>query len=114
MSAGPLAERVALVTGGSRGIGQGIALELARAGAAVVFSYRTSHERAQETCKQIEEAGGSARAVACDVADLAAVEACVAEILQIEQRIDIYVNNAGVTQDKMLSLMKTEQFDAVV
>ena len=114
MSAGPLAERVALVTGGSRGIGQGIALELARAGAAVVFSYRTSHERAQETCKQIEEAGGSARAVACDVADLAAVEACVAEILQIEQRIDIAVNNAGVTQDQLLARMKPEQFDAVV
>ena len=114
MSAGPLAERVALVTGGSRGIGKAIALELARAGAAVVFSYRTSREGAQETCKQIEEAGGSARAVACDVADLAAVEACVAEILQTEQRIDIAVNNAGVTHDQLLARMKPEQFDAVV
>ena len=114
MSAGPLAERVALVTGGSRGIGQAIAIELARAGAAVVFSYRTSAEGAEETCKQIQEAGGSARAVACDVADLAAVEACVAEILQTEQRIDIAVNNAGVTHDQLLARMKPEQFDAVV
>lgn len=109
-----LAERVALVTGGSRGIGQGIALELARAGAALVFTYRTSPEGARETCKRIEEAGGSARAVSCDVADLAAVEACVAEVLQTEGRLDIAVSNAGVVDDQIIARMKPEQFDAVV
>jgi 3-oxoacyl-[acyl-carrier protein] reductase len=106
--------RVALVTGGSRGIGRGIAIELARAGAAVAFTYRSSPEGAQETAKQIEEAGGRALSLACDVADLEAVERAVAQVQQELGALDIAVNNAGVTRDQIIARMKPEDFDAVI
>ena len=94
---GPLHEKVALVTGGSRGIGQAIAIELAAAGAAVAFTYKTGADGAAETQKQIEELGGKGRATACDVADFEAVEALVAEVTQSLGPITIAVNNAGIT-----------------
>jgi 3-oxoacyl-[acyl-carrier protein] reductase len=109
-----LAERVALVTGGSRGIGAAIAVELARAGAAVVFTYRSSPDAAQDTAKRIAEAGGTARAVACDVADAAAVDQLVGEIARELGRIDVAVNNAGITRDQLIARMKPEDFDAVI
>ncbi len=111
---GELAERVALVTGGSRGIGRAIAIELARCGARVVFSYRSDLAAAQETHKRIEELGGSARALRCDVADLGAVEELVASILREHGRLDIAVNNAGIARDQLIVRMKPEDFDAVV
>jgi 3-oxoacyl-[acyl-carrier protein] reductase len=74
VSARELEGRVALVTGGSRGIGQAISVELARAGAFVGFTYRASGEGARETSKRIEEAGGRGQPIECDVADLAAVD----------------------------------------
>jgi 3-oxoacyl-[acyl-carrier protein] reductase len=114
MSDFSLASKVALVTGGSRGIGQAIALELARAGAFVAFTYKASPEGARETEKRIAEAGGRARAYECDVADLAAVEALVARILQEEGRLDVVVNNAGITRDQLLARMKPEDFDLVI
>ena len=70
-----LAGRTALVTGGSRGIGQGIAIELAAAGANVVFTYHSGKDGAEETGQRITEAGGVGRAVRCNVADLDEVEA---------------------------------------
>jgi 3-oxoacyl-[acyl-carrier protein] reductase len=109
-----LASKVALVTGGSRGIGQAIAVELARAGALVVFTYKASPEGARETEKRIAEAGGRGGARECDVADLAAVEALVARILQEHGRLDVVVNNAGITRDQLLARMKPEDFDAVI
>ncbi len=112
--AGSLAERVALVTGGSRGIGRAIAIELARCGARVVFAYHSDLEAAEETQKQIQEIGGSAWAVRCDVADLAAVEELVASILREHGRLDIVVNNAGIARDQLIVRMKPEDFDAVV
>lgn len=116
MSGGPgiLAERVALVTGGSRGIGRAIAIELARSGARVVFTYRSNPEGAETTKKRIEELGGNASAISCDVADLTAVEGLVAKILQDHSRLDIVVNNAGITRDQLIVRMKPEDFDAVV
>lgn len=116
MSGGPgiLAERVALVTGGSRGIGRAIAIELARSGARVVFTYRSSPEGAEATKKRIEELGGNASAIPCDVVDLTAVEELVAKILQDHSRLDIVVNNAGITRDQLIVRMKPEDFDAVV
>jgi len=114
MSELPLAGKVALVTGGSRGIGQAIALELARAGAAVALTYRSSPEGAADTVKRIEEQGGRALALACDVADLEAVEAALAEVAQALGAVAIVVNNAGVTQDQLILRMKPEDFDRVI
>jgi 3-oxoacyl-[acyl-carrier protein] reductase len=109
-----LAGRVALVTGGSRGIGQAIAVELARAGAAVAFTYRSHPAGAEETAKRIGELGGRALAVACDVADSAAVDALVAKVLAELGGLDIAVNNAGVARDQLILRMKPEDFDAVI
>jgi 3-oxoacyl-[acyl-carrier protein] reductase len=114
MSDSSLAGKVALVTGGSRGIGRAIAIELARAGAQVVFTYVANPDAARETEKAIGEAGGSGKAVRCDVADHEAVEALVAGILQEHKRIDIAVNNAGIARDQLILRMKPEDFDAVI
>jgi 3-oxoacyl-[acyl-carrier protein] reductase len=105
---------VAFVTGGSRGIGAAIAKELARAGAAVALTYRTDEAGARETEKAIEQEGGQARAIACDVADLEAVEAAVAATQAGFGRLDIAVNNAGITADQLILRMKPEEFDRVV
>ncbi len=114
MSDALLADKVALVTGGSRGIGQAIAIELASAGAAVALTYRSGREGAADTVKQIEEAGGRAAALACDVSDLEAVEGVVAEVSQSLGPVAIAVNNAGVTRDQLLLRMKPEDFDDVI
>jgi len=114
MSDSSLAGRVALVTGGSRGIGRAIALELARAGANVVFTYVSQPEAAAETEKAIGEAGGTGKGVRCDVADHDAVDALVAQIVQDHKRIDVAVNNAGIARDQLILRMKPEDFDAVI
>jgi 3-oxoacyl-[acyl-carrier protein] reductase len=114
LSDGPLAGKVALVTGGSRGIGRAIAEDLAAAGAIVVFTYVSNPAAAAETEKAISEAGGRAKAVKCDVADHEAVEALVASIVQEFQGLDIAVNNAGITRDQLILRMKPEDFDAVI
>lgn len=111
---GELTGRVALVTGGSRGIGQAIAIELAAAGADVVLTYRSGAKGAEETEKRIREAGGSARSAQCDVADLPAVEALVKQVTSDLGRLDVVVNNAGITADQLIMRMKPEDFDAVV
>ena len=114
MSVGELAGRVALVTGGSRGIGRAIALELARAGAEVVFTYVSNPDAARETEKAIAELGGKGRAALCDVADHAAVEELVEGVVREHGRIDIAVNNAGIARDQLILRMKPEDFDAVI
>jgi 3-oxoacyl-[acyl-carrier protein] reductase len=114
VSDGELAGKVALVTGGSRGIGRAIAVDLARAGAQVVFSYVANPDAARETEKAIGEVGGRSRAERCDVADHAAVEALVASIIAQEGRLDVVVNNAGIARDQLIMRMKPEDFDAVI
>jgi 3-oxoacyl-[acyl-carrier protein] reductase len=114
VSESPLAGKVALVTGGSRGIGQAISLELARAGAAVALTYRASREGAADTVKRIEEQGGRALALACEVAELEAVETALAEVTQAFGPVEVAVNNAGVTQDQLILRMKPEAFDRVI
>ena len=109
-----LDSQVALVTGGSRGIGRAIALELARGGASVAIAYKRSAEAAEQTAKAIEAAGGRAFAIACNVAELAAVEACVAATQERLGGLHIVVNNAGVTADQLVLRMKPEDFDAVI
>lgn len=110
----PLADRVALVTGGSRGIGRALSIELARAGAAVALTYRSGAEGAAETVKAIEEIGGRAEALCCDVADGDAVDATVARVSQSLGPVTIAVNNAGITRDQLILRMKPKDFDDVV
>ncbi|MEV0369709.1 3-oxoacyl-ACP reductase family protein [Streptomyces sp. NPDC050636] len=92
----PLEDKVALVTGGSRGIGEAIALRLAADGAAVALTYQSREDRAGQVVKEIEEAGGRAWAVRADSADPEAVWASVAGAAERFGRLDILVNNAGV------------------
>ena len=114
MSEAILSGRVALVTGGSRGIGRAIASDLAAAGATVVFTYVSNPTAAAETVKAIVEAGSRAKAVQCDVANHEAVEQLVAKIVSEHERLDIAVNNAGITRDQLILRMKPEDFDAVI
>lgn len=107
-------DRVALVTGASRGIGRGIALELARRGAAVVVNYRSSAEAAEEVVQTIEEAGGHATAMQADVADFDAAEGLVKQTVEAFGKIDILVNNAGTTRDNLIMLLKEDDWDTVI
>src|SRR6187401_1552985 len=109
---GTMTGRVALVTGASRGIGRAIALKLASAGATVVAAARG--ENAQATAQAIVEAGGQAEAIALDVTDQAAIDGAVAGLLARHGRIDVLVNNAGVTRDTLLLRMKREDWDTVI
>src|SRR5438876_8048234 len=94
--------RVALVTGGSRGIGAAICRRLAHDGHLVHFAYREAGQAAKQVVAQIEEAGGSAWAHQADVADGNAVRALVDDIADQDGTVDILVNNAGVTDDQLL------------
>ncbi|NIM01360.1 MAG: 3-oxoacyl-ACP reductase FabG [Acidobacteria bacterium] len=105
--------KVALVTGGSRGIGEGIARHLSTLGAHVALTARTM-EAAESVAASIREDGGAATAVTLDVSDPASVESCVATVLEDHERIDILVNNAGITRDNLLLRMKPDDWEAVI
>jgi 3-oxoacyl-[acyl-carrier protein] reductase len=107
-----LTQRVALVTGASRGIGRAIALGLAGNGAAVACAARG--ENARDTVEAIAAGGGQADLVALDVNEPAAVERAVAGVLERRTRIDILVCNAGIARDQLLLRMKREDWDAVL
>lgn len=111
---GRLVGKVALVTGASRGIGRAIALALADQGAAVLVNYNGSRERALEVVARIEQSGGQAEAVGCDVADFAACGKLVEEIIAKYGHVDILVNNAGVTRDNLILRMSEEEYDKVL
>lgn len=107
-------EKVAVVTGGSRGIGRAICLELARRGANIVLCYAGSEARAQQTAEDCRREGVSAMAVQCDVSDAKAVKALMKAAAAEFGRIDILVSNAGVTRDGFLLMMKESDYDAVL
>lgn len=106
--------KVALVTGASRGIGREIAITLAGRGAHVIINYNGSQEKAEEVKKVIEEQGGAADVYQCNVADFAAVETMVKDVVKAHGSLDILVNNAGITKDNLIMKMKEEDFDDVI
>ena len=106
--------KTAVVTGGSRGLGRAVCLELAEGGANVVLCYAGNEAAARETVRAVEALGAKALAVRCDVADAAQVDELVKAALEAFGRIDILVNNAGITRDNLLMRMSEADFDAVV
>ncbi|NCP83527.1 MAG: 3-oxoacyl-[acyl-carrier-protein] reductase [Bacteroidetes bacterium] len=109
-----LAQKVALVTGGSRGIGKSIALELAQAGANVVITFANSHKGAQSVVDEINSFGVKALALQADAADFARSNEVLDEVVKTFGKIDILVNNAGITQDNLLLRMSEDQWDNVI
>lgn len=106
--------KIALVTGGSRGIGRAIALALAADGAAVIVNYNGNKEKAEEVVREIEAAGGTAESFGCNVADLDATKEMIDFVIKKYGRLDILVNNAGVTRDGLIMKMSEEDFDKVL
>lgn len=109
-----LTDRVAVVTGAGRGIGRGIALELAKRGATVVVNYNASAEAAEQAVAEIEAAGGKATALKADVSKLAEAESLIKTANEQFGKIDILVNNAGTTRDNLIMLMKEDDWDTVI
>ena len=107
-----LRDRVALVTGASRGIGRAIALHLAKQGAHVVAAARG--ENARPVADEIGASGGRADAIALDVTAAGAAEQAVASVLERHGRIDILVSNAGIARDQLMLRMKRDDWDAVI
>ncbi len=106
--------KVALVTGGSQGIGTAISLDLARNGADVALTYRKHEEEAMKIVKEIESLGRRAKAYKIDVSDFKAVQELCAKVVEEFGRIDILVNNAGMNWDGVVWKMSEEQWDTVI
>lgn len=106
--------KIALITGGSRGIGRAIALRLAREGTKVAINYKTNDSAAQSVVNAVAEMDGEAMAVAADVSQGTAVEAMVKRVVDSWGSIDILVNNAGVIHDSLLMRMTEEVWDEVI
>ena len=109
-----LRDRVALVTGASRGIGRATALALATQGAKVVVNYARSSAAADEVVTEINTAGGEAIALQADVSQVEQVDKLIKETKDKFGRIDVLVNNAGITRDTLLLRMKPEEWQAVI
>ena len=109
-----LTGKIAVVTGAARGIGRAIALALAEEGAEVVINYHHSEERSLAVKEEIEARGGKAAVMQCDVSDYESCERFVSAVAEMCGRIDIWVNNAGITKDQLLMRMSEEAFDEVI
>ncbi|MBM7644324.1 3-oxoacyl-[acyl-carrier protein] reductase [Scopulibacillus daqui] len=106
--------KTALVTGASRGIGRAVALELARLGANVAVNYAGSVEAANEVVKEIQDLGRESACYQCDISDPDAVQDMIKSVVSTFGRLDILINNAGITKDNLLMRMKEEEWDAVI
>ncbi len=111
---GQLEGRVAIVTGGSRGIGRGIALELAKRGATIIVNYNSNADAANEVVSAIEEMGGTAKAIQADVSSLDQATELVKVATTEFEKVDIVVNNAGTTRDTLIMMMKEADWDTVI
>ena len=109
-----LENKVAVVTGGSRGIGRAVALELATRGAAVVVNFNKSPDAANEVVKQVEEAGGKATSFQADVSDFKQAETLIKFAVETFGDLSILVNNAGITKDTLIMMMSEADWDAVI
>lgn len=107
-------DKVAVVTGASRGIGRGIALELAKRGATVIVNFNSSPDAANEVVEHIVNTGGTALALQADVSAEDGANAVIKAATDTYGKIDILVNNAGTTRDNVIMMMKPEDFDSVV
>ncbi len=110
----PLEGKVAVVTGGSRGIGRAIALELARRGAKVVVNYNRSGDAAAEVVEAIRAEGGEAVACQADVSQFDPAQRLIKTALDAYGGLHILVNNAGVTRDRLILMMTEEDWDTVI
>src|SRR3954470_16069778 len=106
-------KRIAIVTGGSRGIGAAIVKRLAKDGLHVVAVARST-EKLQQICAEVQGEGGSAEALACDIADSKSFTAAIESIAEKHGRLDVLVNNAGITKDGLMLRMDDEDFDIVI
>jgi acetoacetyl-CoA reductase len=109
-----LTGKACLVTGASRGIGRAIALELGRNCASVAVGYANNKEAADEVVAEIAASGGQSFAFRLDVQDPAAIEPAVAKVVEAFGKIDVLVNNAGITRDRSLAKMSSEEWDDVL
>lgn len=109
-----LSDKIAVVTGGSRGIGRAIALELGKRGAHVVVNYNSNADAAQAVVDEIIANGGSASHIQADVSDEAQAQKLIKDTTTAHGKIDILVNNAGITRDNIIMMMKPDDFDAVI
>lgn len=106
--------KTAIVTGGSRGIGAATAKKLASLGANIAVIYAGNEAAANAVCEECREHGVKAEAFQCDVADFAQTKETVALIKEAFGTVDILINCAGITRDKLLAMMREEDFDAVI
>jgi len=109
-----MSNKTAIVTGGTRGIGKAIVLELAKSGCNVAFNYSKSDDLANELVKEIEALGVKAVAKKADVSDFESAKDMIKEVKDEFGQIDYLVNNAGITRDKLLAMMKEDDWDDVI
>ncbi len=109
-----LQDKVAIITGGSRGIGEAIAKRYAEQGASVAFTYRSSEERAKKIETELQAMGVKAKGYKSDASSYEQAEALVKDVLEEFGRVDILINNAGITRDNLMLRMTEEQWDQVI
>ncbi|MEK6255866.1 MAG: 3-oxoacyl-[acyl-carrier-protein] reductase [Chloroflexota bacterium] len=113
MAKRPLENRVAVVTGGSRGIGKAIALELAKRGATIVVNYHSSAQKAEGIVADIVNSGGQASAFQADISNTDQAQSLIKSTIEKYETIDILINNAGITKDTLIMMMSEEDWDTV-